>query len=170
MNNEGGWAAVMSVDTNLADFATVSATGRMSTSGFGDVNQGPSERSLEDVKQYDVVTNINVGQLLPKKWGLQIPFNYGQGVEVITPKYDQQYEDLELQTRIDEAADSAEADQILEQSEEYTKRKSINFIGVKKNRTGEAKPRFYDVENLTLNYSYNKTEHRDFEIKNSVRG
>ena len=168
MNNEGGWAAVMSVDTNLADFATVSATGRMSTSGFGDVNQGPSERSLEDVKQYDVVTNVNVGQLLPKKWGLQIPFNYGQGVEVITPKYDQQYEDLELQTRIDEAADSAEADQILEQSEEYTKRKSINFIGVKKNRTGEAKPRFYDVENLTLNYSYNKTEHRDFEIKNSV--
>ena len=71
MNNEGGWAAVMSVDTNLADFATVSATGRMSTSGFGDVNQGPSERSLEDVKQYDVVTNVNVGQLLPKKWGLK---------------------------------------------------------------------------------------------------
>ncbi|WP_417557973.1 cell surface protein SprA [Mesoflavibacter zeaxanthinifaciens] len=168
MNNEGGWAAVMSVDTNLADFATVSATGRMSTSGFGDINQGPSERSLEDVKQYDVVTNVNIGQLLPEKWGLQIPFNYGQGVEVVTPKFDQQYEDLELQTRMDEAADDAERDQILEQSEEYTKRKSINFIGVKKNRTGEAKPRFYDVENLTLNYSYNKTEHRDFEIKNSV--
>ncbi|MDA0178288.1 cell surface protein SprA [Mesoflavibacter profundi] len=168
MDNEGGWAAVMSVDTNLADFANVSATGRMSTSGFGDINQGPSERSLEDVKQYDVVTNVNVGQLLPKKWGLQIPFNYGQGVEVVTPKYDQQYEDLELQTRIDEAADQEEQDKILEQSEEYTKRKSINFIGVKKNRTGESKPRFYDVENLTLNYSYNKTEHRDFEIQNSV--
>src|SRR5690606_35287615 len=49
-----------------------------------------------------------------------------------------------------------------------TKRKSINFIGVRKQRTGDAKPRFYDVENLTLNYSYNKVEHRDFEIENAL--
>ncbi|MBL7560137.1 cell surface protein SprA [Olleya sp. YSTF-M6] len=168
MDNEGGWAAIVTVDTQLADFASVSASGRMSTAGFGNVNQGPSERSLEDSKQYDVVTNVNVGQLLPKKWGIQIPFSYGQGVELITPKYDQQYEDLELDTRLDEAADSDERDRILEQSEEYTKRKSINFIGVKKNRVGDSKPRFYDVENVTLNYSYNKLEHRDFEIERSV--
>ncbi|WP_028283397.1 T9SS outer membrane translocon Sov/SprA [Olleya marilimosa] len=168
LENEGGWAAIVTVDTQLADFASVSATGRMSTAGFGNVNQGPNERSLEDSKQYDVVTNVNVGQLLPKKWGIQIPFNYGQGVEVITPKFDQQYEDIELDTRLDAATDAAERDLILEQSEAYTKRKSINFIGVKKNRTGEAKPNFYDVENLTLNYSYNKMEHRDFEIERSV--
>ncbi|WGD35442.1 cell surface protein SprA [Olleya sp. YS] len=168
LENEGGWAAIVTVDTQLADFASVSATGRMSTAGFGSVNQGPSERSLEDSKQYDVITNVNVGQLLPKKWGIQMPFNYGQGVEVITPKFDQQYEDIELDTRLDEAASDLERDQILEQSEEYTKRKSINFIGVKKNRTGDSKPQFYDVENLTLNYSYNKMEHRDFEIERSV--
>ena len=70
LDNEGGWAAVLSVDTNLADFANVSATGRRSTTGFGTIEQGPSQRSLEDVKQYDVVTNVNVGQLLPKKWGI----------------------------------------------------------------------------------------------------
>ena len=28
-----------------------------------------------DKKQYDLVSNINVGQLFPKKWGLNIPFN-----------------------------------------------------------------------------------------------
>ncbi len=167
LQNEGGWAAVMSIDTNLADFANVSATGRMSTAGFGNVNQGPQERSLEDVKQYDVVTNINAGQLLPKNWGLQIPFNYGQGVQVITPKFDQQFEDIELDTRLDEAEDDLERDRILEQSESYTKRRNISLIGVKKNRTGDGKPRFYDVENVTLNYSYNKIEHRDFEIENS---
>ena len=54
------------------------------------------------------------------------------------------------------------------QSEDYTKRKSINFIGVKKQRTGDAKPKVYDVENLTLNYSYNEMTHRDFEIENSL--
>ena len=33
---------------------------------------------------------------------------------------------------------------------------------------GDGKRHFYDVENLTFNYSYNKVEHRDFEIENSL--
>ncbi|GAA4894605.1 cell surface protein SprA [Flaviramulus aquimarinus] len=168
LDNEGGWAAVLSVDTNIADFMNISATGRQSTSGFGSLEQGPSQRSLEDVKQYDVVTNINIGQLLPKKWGIQVPFNYGQSEELITPKYDQFYKDLTLDSRLEAAETSADRDRIKEQSEDYTKRQSINFIGVRKTRTTDAKPRFYDVENLTFNYSYNKVEHRDFEIENSV--
>ncbi len=168
LDNEGGWAAVVSMDTNIADFANISATGRQSTSGFGGIEQGPSQRSLEDVKQYDVVTNVNVGQLLPKKWGIQLPFNYAQSEEVITPKYDQFYKDLTLDSRLDAANSSEDRETIRRQSEDYTKRKSINFIGVRKIRTGESKPRFYDVENLTFNYSFNKVEHRDFEIENSV--
>ncbi|MFD2542539.1 cell surface protein SprA [Lacinutrix gracilariae] len=168
MDNEGGWATIVSADGNIADFASVSASGSYSTSGFGSIEQGPQERSLEDVKQYDVVTNVNVGQLLPKKWGIQIPFNYGQGEESITPKYDQLYEDIELQTRIDAAETQEEKDQILEQSQTYTKRKSISFIGVRKNRTTDKKPQFYDVENLTFNYAYNKEEYRDFEIERSL--
>nr|WP_147678302.1 cell surface protein SprA [Algibacter pacificus] len=168
MDNEGGWAAVVSMDTNLADFANISATGSQSTSGFGSIEQGPSQRSLEDVKQYDVVTNVNIGQLLPEKWGIQLPFNYGQSEELITPKYDQLYEDLTLDSRIDAEETQADKDRVRKQSENYTKRQSINFIGIRKNRTGDAKPRFYDVENLTLNYSYNKEQHRDFEIENSV--
>ncbi len=165
LENEGGWAAVMSMDTNLADFANISATGRRSTIGFGSIDQKPNERSREDVKQYDVVTNINLGQLLPKKWGLQVPFNYGQGEEVITPEYDEFYRDIKLVTQLD---NTTNRDSILNVNEDYTKRQSINFIGVRKTRTGEAKPKFYDVENLTFNYSYNKVEHRDFEIENSL--
>ncbi|MDO7173434.1 cell surface protein SprA [Mariniflexile sp. AS56] len=168
MDNEGGWAAVLSLDTNIADFMNISATGRQSTSGFGSIEQGPSQRSLEDVKQYDVVTNINVGQLLPKTWGIQVPFNYGQSEELITPKYDAFYKDLTLDSRLDAASSNADRESIKEQSEDYTKRQSINFIGVRKSRTTDAKPRFYDVENVTLNYSYNKVEHRDFEIENAL--
>ena len=168
LDNEGGWAAVVSMDANLADFANISATGRRSTTGFGTIEQGPNERSREDVKQYDVVTNWNLGQLLPKKWGLQIPFNYAQGEELITPEYDQQFKDLKLQDRIDAAQTSEEEDIIREQSESYTKRQSINFIGVRKNRTGEKKPQFYDVENFTFNYSYNEVDFRDFEIERSL--
>src|SRR5690606_2247773 len=130
MENEGGWAAVVSMDSNGADFMNISATGRQSTSGFGSLDQGPSQRSMEDVKQYDVVTNINVGQLLPKTWGIQIPFNYGQSEELITPKFDQFYEDLTLESRLEAANSSNEKKIIRQQSEDYTKRQSINFIGV----------------------------------------
>jgi cell surface protein SprA len=40
MDNKGGMAAVLNIDTNLADFATVSATGKKSTIGFGSLEQG----------------------------------------------------------------------------------------------------------------------------------
>nr|WP_262899712.1 cell surface protein SprA [Winogradskyella alexanderae] len=165
LENEGGWAAVMSMDSNIADFADISATGRRSTIGFGGIEQNPNERSREDVKQYDVVTNVQLGQLLPKQWGIQIPFNYAQSEEIITPQFDEYYRDIELETQLNNTTDT---DSILKVNENYTKRKSINFIGVRKQKMGDGKRHFYDVENLTFNYSYNKVEHRDFEIENSL--
>ncbi|MDB9712362.1 cell surface protein SprA [Flavobacteriaceae bacterium] len=165
MDNEGGWAATVTLDTNIADFMSLSATGRQSTSGFGSIEQGPNERDIEDIRQYDLVSNINVGQLLPEKWGVTIPFNFGLSEELITPEYDQQYKDIKLQSRLNSTQNSIDKNKILEQSEDYTKRKSINFIGINKQKTGEGKSSFYDLENLTLNYSYNKIEHRDYEIE-----
>ncbi|MBT8223674.1 MAG: cell surface protein SprA, partial [Eudoraea sp.] len=152
------------VDANMADFANVSATGSKSTSGFGAIDQMPNERLREDAISYDVVTNVEVGQLFPKKWNLQIPFNYGISEQLITPEFDPVYDDLKLDDRIAAATTQAEADEIREQAEDYTKRTSINFIGVRKNRGQEAEANFFDVENFTFNYSYNETEHRDFEV------
>ncbi|MCZ4319650.1 cell surface protein SprA [Aequorivita viscosa] len=168
LKNEGGWAAVVSMDANIADFATVSATGRRSTVGFGSIEQGPNQRSREDLQQYDVVTNVNLGQLLPKKWGIQVPFNYGRSEELITPQYDPEFQDIELDTRLDNTEDQAEKDRIKEQAVDYTKRQSVNFIGVRKERTGEGKPKVYDVENLTGSFSYNQTDHHDFEVEDAL--
>ena len=165
MDNKGGYAAVANLDTNMADFATVSATGRLSTIGFGSLEQGPNERSREDVKQYDIVTNFNLGKLLPNKWGINLPFNYAIGEEKITPKYDPYYQDIELQQLLDITPDQAEKDNIEARAIDYTKRQSINFIGVRKDRAPDQKQRIYDVENLTLSYTYNETNHHDFEIE-----
>ncbi|GMN12004.1 cell surface protein SprA [Croceitalea sp. MTPC6] len=164
LDNNGGWAAVAALDANMADFANVSATGSTSTSGFGSIDQMPNERLREDAMAYDVVTNVNVGQLFPKKWGLQIPFNYGIAETLITPEFDPVYDDLKLDDRIAAAQIAEEAETIKEQAEDYTKRTSINLIGVRKNRGEEAEENFYDIENFTFNYSYNETNHRDFEV------
>ncbi|MQP25323.1 cell surface protein SprA [Flavobacterium sp. LMO8] len=168
MDNKGGYAAVVNLDSNVADFATVSATTRVSTIGFGSLEQGPNERSREDVFQYDVVTNINLGKLFPKKWGVVLPFNYGVGEETITPKYDPFYQDIELQQLLDLTPDANERSNIENRAIDYTKRTSINFIGVKKEKNAEKKPHFYDIENLTLSYSLNETQHHDYEIENLI--
>ncbi len=166
LESQGGWASIAAVDANIADFANVSATGRMSTIGFGAINQTPNERALEDVQQYDVVTNVNLGQLLPKRWGVQLPFNYSTGEELITPEYDPFYEDLRLDDQLNAAETSQARDSIERVATDYTKRKSINFIGVRKNRSPDQKQRFYDVENFDFSYSYNETQRRNYELKN----
>ncbi|MDH3697654.1 MAG: cell surface protein SprA [Flavobacteriaceae bacterium] len=166
LDNNGGWAAVAAIDANMADFATITATGNQSTSGFGAIDQMPNERAREDAIAYDVVTNVEIGQLLPTKWNLQIPFNYGISEQLITPEFDPVYDDLRLDDRIAAATTPGEAEAIKEQAEDYTKRTSVNLIGVRKNRGEEADANFYDIENFTFNFSYNETDHRDFEIAN----
>jgi cell surface protein SprA len=168
MNNKGGMAAVVNMDANMADFATVSATGRMSTIGFGALEEGPNERSREDVQQYNLVTNFSLGKLLPKKWGINLPFNYAVGEETITPEYDPYNQDIRLEQLINNTSDASERENIRNRAIDYTKRTSINFIGVKKERGAEQKPRIYDPENLTLSYSYNEVEKHNYEIENYI--
>ncbi len=168
LKNGGGWAATGALDANLADFATVSASGRITTIGFGGIEQGPSERSQEDLQEYDLTTNLNLGQLLPKKWGIQIPFNYSRGEKLITPQYDPEFLDIELQDRLDQETDPERKEQVRKQSVDYTRRQSFNLIGLRKERTGDSKPQPYDVENFSFSTTYNQTDHHDFEIENSV--
>lgn len=168
MDNKGGMAAVASMDTNFADLATVSATGRMSTSGFGGLEEGPNERSREDVKQYNIVTNLSLGKLLPKKWGVNLPMNYSIGEEFVTPKYDPFNQDITIQQLLDNTTDEAERRNIKNRAIDFTKRKSINFIGVKKERSETQKPNFFDPENVTLSYSYNQVDRHNYEIESFI--
>ncbi len=165
MDNSKGMAAVLNVDTNLADFATISATGKKSTIGFGGIEQGPNERNREDTKLYNIVTNFSLGKLLPPKWKINLPFNFAVGEETITPEYDPFNADIKLKQLLDNIADGDEKDNIKNRAVDYTKRKSINFIGVRKDRGAEQKQRIYDVENLTFSQSYNQVEHHDYEIE-----
>ena len=55
------------------------------------------------------------------------------------------------------------------QSQSYTKRQSINVIGLRKERVGEKKPMPYDIENFAFSTSYNQVDHRDFESRRKFR-
>ncbi|QOD59971.1 cell surface protein SprA [Polaribacter haliotis] len=163
-DNKGGWAAVVNADANFADVANVSLAGSMSTIGFGNVEDRVNQRSLDETKQYDVATTINLGKVLtPKNWGIQLPMSYSIGEKFIDPKFDPQYQDVTLKDALGQNPNS-------EFSRDYTKRTSISFINVKKNRNPNStkKPKFYDVENVSVSYAHNKEFHRDYNIQKYI--
>jgi len=163
-DNKGGWAAVINADANFADVANVSLSGRMQTIGFGNVEDRVNQRTLDETKQYDVATSINLGKAFtPKEWGIQVPMNFSYGETFIDPKFDPQYQDVELADAIGQNPNS-------EFSRDHTKRTSISFVNVKKNRNpaSSKKPKFYDVENVSVSYAHNKETHRDYNIQNYI--
>ena len=163
-DNDAGWAAVLNADANFADVANVSLSGSMQTVGFGNVEDRVNQRTLDETKQYDVSTTVNLGKVLtPEKWGIQLPMTYSIGEKFIDPKFDPQYQDVKLEDAIEQNPNS-------EFSRDYTKRTSISFVNVKKNRNPNStkKAKFYDVENLAVSYAHNKEFHRDYNIEKYI--
>ncbi|MEN8836098.1 MAG: cell surface protein SprA, partial [Polaribacter sp.] len=163
-DNDAGWAAVLNADANFADVANVSVSGSIQTIGFGNVEDRVNQRSLDETKEYDVSTTLNLGKVItPEKWGVQLPMTYSVGEKFIDPKFDPQYQDVLLEDAISQNPNS-------EFSRDYTKRTSISFINVRKNRNPNStkKPRFYDIENIAVSYAHNKEFHRDYNIEKYI--
>ena len=86
--------------------------------------------------------------------------SYAVSEEFRDPKYDPQFQDVLFE-------DAKEINENSKNATDYTKRKSISFINVRKERTGEIKkaPMPYDVENFSVSYSYNEEFHKDYNIE-----
>ena len=169
IDGKGGWSALASLDANLADFANISVSGKMSTIGFGSIDKSPNQRSREDLKQYGLMSSLNLGQVLPEKWKIQIPVSYSISEEFSTPEYDPFYQDIKLEDRLSSATRNSQRDSIKNQAISYRKISSINVLGLKKNRSEEQKERVYDIENFDFSYSYNQELQHDYEVENYTK-
>ena len=133
---EGGWAAVGNIDANLADFADISFSGRISSSGFGSIDKSPNEMNNDNYSQYNFISNVNAGQILPPKWGIQIPISYTFSKEITKPKYDGYYSDLTLDEVI---SVSQNKDSVRNQSSVISKSKSFSVLGLSKRKINQSK-------------------------------
>lgn len=170
---DGGWAARARVSTKLADLGTLNMSGSISTPGFGSIEKKVNERSKEEVIEYDVSTNLDLGKFFPEKSKVSIPVYAGYSESFINPEYNPLDPDVTLEEAL-KNADSKEArDSIKNIAQDYTQRKSINFTNVKINKTSE-KPHFYDVSNFSVSYAYNETFARDvnteYDVLKNYRG
>lgn len=149
-NEDGGWAANAQLQAKLADLGTISASGQMSSAGWGSLDSKINERSNDEVRKYDVSGNFELGKFFPEKAGVRIPVYLGYSQNTITPHYDPLDPDVTLKESLANAKTSAQKDSILNYSREYAKRKTITVSNAGVTKRGE-KPHAWDPANLSVN-------------------
>lgn len=169
INEEGAWAAMARVDMTLADLGTVTGSISTHTTGFGTLEQRVNDRYRDNLLSFDLSTNLELGKLLPKNAGLSIPVFASYSQSTSTPQYDPFDMDIKLKDKLNSAGSSRARDSIRNAAVDFTSTKTVNFTNVRKNRTGNSKPKIYDIENLDLSYSYfNTTSHSPLIENNEV--
>ena len=159
LNEKGGWAALGRVDVKLADLGTLSLSGSYKGVGFGNLDQRVNERSKENLSQFDVATNLELGKFFPQKAGISIPTYASYSQTLSTPEFDPYDLDIKLKDKLKAAG--ANRDSIRNDAIEVTTIRTINFTNVKKNLTNGKKQKPWSIENIDVSYSYTRQEHHN---------
>lgn len=169
ISNKGGWAANGRMVAQLADLSTVNVTGSIRTIGFGGLEQRLNQRSLTNQYQYDVNSNIELGKFFPAKSGITIPMFINYNENIIQPKYNPLNPDIELSTTLRALQNPEEAERVRRAAEDYTSKYSLNFVNVRKNRSGSKKAMPWDIENFNTSYSYQSIYRRNQQIEEQIQ-
>lgn len=163
IENDGGYAGNASLNFNLGDFATVNTSASYTSVGFGNIDSKPAERNQSTQSAFSINTAVNVDKFLPEKTGLKIPVNYSYSQTIEDPKYNPLDTDVEF-------SKAANREELKKVARTYTQQRSIGVVNMHKERVNQnRKPKFYDVENLSLTAVYNDDHYRDIYTKKNYR-
>ncbi len=174
-DESGGWAATARLNTNLADIGNLSISGLYSTPGFGSIEKKVNERAKETTTNWDIATNLEVGKFFGEKSGLKIPLHFDISESRLSPEYNPLDPDIFLKDDL-AMLDAKGRDSLREKTQDYTLRKNINLVNVRKDRTSKVRedgssrpPMPWDISNFDVSYSYSEIFHRNIDIEYDVR-
>lgn len=169
----GGWAANAQMQARLADLGTINMVGQTSTPGWGSIEKNVNQRSMEQVIQYDLSSNLELGKFFPEKAGIRIPVYMGYSENRIRPQYDPLDPDILLNDALDNLETKAERDSVLNLSEEYSRRRTLTVSNAGITKRGE-KPHAWDPANVTVSYAFNEVYNTDpkteIDVEKTYRG
>jgi len=172
-DENGGWAANGRATLTLADLGNVTFAGNTSTPGFGSIEQKVQERQREQIIQYDVSTNLQMGKFFKQESGVNLPIFASYSQAIVNPEYNPLDPDIPLKEAIDEAETTAEKDSIIRNARDLVERKSFAITNVKMNKQG-AKKRIYSLSNWSASFSSNKMSSKnpnlDYHNTSKIRG
>ncbi|GHT18509.1 hypothetical protein FACS189429_5140 [Bacteroidia bacterium] len=163
-DESGGWAAMANVALNLSDIATVNVAGHRETAGFGGIESNVMTRRLDDLYQFNIQTQVDVGRFLPAKAHFELPVYFSYSNETLTPKYNPLNEDILMKDELKNLDSRQQRDSLLAVSQTVATTKSFNVTNAKINIHSK-EPQFYDPANLTFGYQYNETNQQTPEIE-----
>lgn len=172
-NEDGGWAAKGNLNLTISDIATINVGGHKETVGFGAVDQSLSNRRIDDLSQYNVAVQVDLGRFLPEKAKLKAPIYYSIAKEKVTPKYNPLDQDILLKDAIDAAKTQSERDSINNYAVERKTVESFSISGLKFDVQSK-NPMPWDPANFTFSYSSNKQSNinptTEYDNKSDYRG
>ena len=150
-NSQGGWAAQSALNVQLSDAGSVNMSGRAETAGFGGLEEGVSQRRLDDYYQYAVTTSFDLGRFFPTKLKLNLPLYYSYQQEKTSPLYSPFDTDLYLDDML-ETLPTVERDSLASIAHLVTTSSNLSLSNVKVNIASK-KPMPYDPANFSFGFS-----------------
>ncbi|WP_414847656.1 cell surface protein SprA [Chryseobacterium sp. IT-36CA2] len=163
IENDGGYAGNASLNFNMGDLATVNANASYTSVGFGNIDSKPAERTQSTQSAFSINTAVNLDKFLPEKTGVKIPLNYSYSQTIEDPKYNPLDTDVEFNK-------APNKDQLKKVARTYTQQRSIGVVNMHKERVNpNKKPKFYDIENVSVTAVYNDDYFRDIYRKKDYK-
>jgi cell surface protein SprA len=151
---------------NLADLGNLAFSGLYSSPWFASLDTKITDIQLDATTQFDIATNLELGKFFPQKAGVRIPMHFDYGEVRIVPEFNPLDPDLLLDEVIESYDLKEQQDSIKSLTIDYTQRRNINFMNVRKDKVGaQTKARVYDIENFDLSYSFSEIYHRNVDIE-----
>jgi len=167
LDESGGWAAVGQMNMQLSDLGSITMSANIHTAGFGQLEQRVNDRYRDDLKQFDVSTNLQLGKLLPKEVGLEIPFFASISNTISSPKFDPYDRDITLKDKY--RLYRSQRDSIRNSAVDFIGLKTINFTNVRFTADPNKKIQLWSRSNFDFSYSMTQTnQHNPLIERNQI--
>jgi cell surface protein SprA len=158
-NDQAGYAAAGKVSVQLADLGNVNLSGSMHTPGYGNIDQKIQQRFQDLYYQYNTSTNLSLGKLMPRQWGVQLPVYVGYTQNVSTPKYNPFDQDVLLEHELNVARNQRARDSIKSAAQDFTSIGSFNITNARiqgnSANPNNNKRMPWSVKNFDFTYTFN---------------
>lgn len=158
-DQHAGIAATGVMNVKLADLGTLTASGRITTFGFGGVQTRIGDRALETTTEFGFTSALALDKFFPQSWGLRIPMYVNYDHRNVDPHFDPLDPDVPLDVSLSTKSSEAERENYRKLVQDNTVSRGYNFSNVRKMKTNpNAKLHFYDIENFSFSYAHNDTK------------
>ena len=127
----------------------------METAGFGGLEEKVNQRRNDNLYEWSITTQLELGKFFPEKWKMNLPFYYSYSWQKLSPKYNPFDTDMLLKDALDECENKAARDSLSNLTETIVKNKNFSLSNWKSN-VQSRKPMPWDPANFTFSYSYSQ--------------